>query len=695
MKTMKLFTLLAILQAVYFMQISQTMAAGDHAGPGGKPGIHFRIDNYDLDLNITPPFFSPGTLPEILVKLNHIDTHAPPLEAELYIKIDKKKMAGMEGTAMSNSGMNIPMDETGAAGGKEPGLDFGMIAEESEEFDLSAFEKLEPRQMTGTYGVRYPLPEAGQYDVILTVKSLGGKFFAEPVVYGTTIGYQAESKARRYRMYFVLGFIVLTSLVFIPLLRSRRLLGLQPGEPLNLLDIQGVKKFFKSKWFQPLFQIPTFLVFLVLIFIGFTDIQAGDKNLTTMLIWTIWWAGIIFTFVLLGRVWCMMCPFGAAQDIIGRRVSLNHNFPRPLRNIWLSTILFLALTWWDSYSGIVNKPALTAWLFIGFFAVSIVSALIYKGRAFCRYICPIGGLIGLYSMFSPLELRNKCMEVCRKDKIKGCIRGSASGHACPMFETPMTLDRNNYCNLCSECIKSCPEDNIVLRFRGFARDLWVTSKKYMDEAYLAMVLVGLTTLVTAEMIAPWHVWQDALIKLFPTGALGLTGHSAQETFIFTVLFTAGALVLPSLLLLLTSFAVHKSVGNGGVSIKKIFVNFSYMFIPVGISMHLAHNLSHLLTEGQLTIPAIQRAANKYLALNQGEPNWNLAPFMGFEAVFWLQMAVLVTFNIVSLYAGYRIAVNTFQEKALRAFIPMMILVLVFTLVNTFILGQPMSLRHTH
>ncbi len=136
--------------------------------------------------------------------------------------------------------------------------------------------------------------------------------------------------------------------------------------------------------YQPIFQIPTFIVFLVIIFVGLTDIQEGNKNVATMLTWTIWGAGVIFTFVLMGRVWCMMCPFGSAQDWLGRRVSLNKNFPRPLRNIWLSTFLFLGLTWWDSYSGIVNNPALTAYLFLGFFAVSIGTALIYKGRTFCR-----------------------------------------------------------------------------------------------------------------------------------------------------------------------------------------------------------------------------------------------------------------------------------------------------------------------
>ena len=78
-----------------------------------------------------------------------------------------------------------------------------------------------------------------------------------------------------------------------------------------------------------------------------------------------------------------------------------------------------------------------------------------------------------------------------------------------MFETPMTLDRNNYCNFCSECIKSCSQDNIVIRFRSFAKDLWVfAAKGIMDEAWLAMTLVGITIILTGEMVEPWHRWMD-------------------------------------------------------------------------------------------------------------------------------------------------------------------------------------------
>ena len=73
----------------------------------------------------------------------------------------------------------------------------------------------------------------------------------------------------------------------------------------------------------------------------------------------------------------------------------------------------------------------------------------------------------------------------------------------------------------------------------------------------------------------------------------------------------------------------------------------------------------------------------------------LRPLMGNEAIFWLQMLVLVLLNVLSLYAGYRIAEWFYGNKALRAFIPMALLAVFFMAVNVYILGQPMALRHTH
>jgi 4Fe-4S binding domain len=180
----------------------------------------------------------------------------------------------------------------------------------------------------------------------------------------------------RGRMLFVLGTIILSGIAGAGILYQRRSLKLTPGQKLNLLDIPCVRRFLKSAWFQPVFQVPVLAVFLVIIWAGLFDIQQGDRNIATLLMWTIWWAAIIFTFVFVGRIWCMMCPFGAMQDWIGRLISMHMDFPRPLRNIYLSSFIFFGLTWWDGYSGIVNRPALTAYLLLAFFGAAIGMAIL-------------------------------------------------------------------------------------------------------------------------------------------------------------------------------------------------------------------------------------------------------------------------------------------------------------------------------
>ena len=680
-----------ILSALFITVLCIAAGGAAFGGEGHEASTalrEFRMDTAQVRFELKPGAFMEGRTPEALVTLADFMTGSPVLDAEIYILI------GNAEKTPSHAGHAAPPPS--GPGPVETGLDFGEAPPTPPaSADLSAFKKLLPSQVAGTYAAAYPL-QRGEYQFTLAVKALNGKTFAEPLIYGGTLSYAQASKAPFYRMLLVVVALLSSGLAGIWIIAQRKAAGIPQGQRLNLLDIPWIGRFVKSAWFQPVFQIPVLAFFLIIIAAGLFDVQAGDRNIATILMWTIWWAAIIFTFVFVGRVWCMMCPFGAAQDWIGRLVSFNRDFPAPLRNIWLSSFIFFGLTWWDSYSGIVNKPALTAWLLIGFFAVAVSMAIVFKGRSFCRYVCPIGGLIGIYSMFSPVELRNRCVETCRNHRVKECVKGTQKSHPCPMFVTPMTLDRNNYCNFCGECIKSCSQDNVVIRFRSFAKDLWVSARGYMDEAYLALVIVGVSLVVTGEMVEPWHTWMDAVGKLIPFDALGMASHAAREKTTFLIVMTIGSLLIPLLLLTLAALVVRRVTGpQSPLNLKDAVVQFAYMFIPVGLSMHLAHNISHLFKEGPGIVPAAQRALAAYTGIRPGEPDWNIAPLMGSESIFWLQMLILIVLNIFSLYAGYRIAARFYGNRALRAFIPMAALVIIFMTLNAFILGQPMALRHTH
>ena len=61
--------------------------------------------------------------------------------------------------------------------------------------DLSSFKKLQAEQIAGMFAVAYPLEEKGEYTFTLAIKSLSGKTFADPLIYGGKISYQEKSRA--------------------------------------------------------------------------------------------------------------------------------------------------------------------------------------------------------------------------------------------------------------------------------------------------------------------------------------------------------------------------------------------------------------------------------------------------------------------------------------------------------------------
>ena len=433
----------------------------------------------------------------------------------------------------------------------------------------------------------------------------------------------------------------------------------------------------------------------VVVFVGLADVQDGGVNLATKLTWTIWWAGIIFTFFLVGRVWCLACPFGALNEWAARLAGPLRRLPAAFRNVWWATAMFVLLTWADEQLGVVRSPRVTAGIVLFFAAGAVAIGLFYERRSFCRHLCPIGGLIGIYSMTAPLELRPKAAAVCAGDRDKLCYRGSEAAPGCPMFEFPGSLDRNNYCTLCARCVTGCSHDNLVLRFRTLGQDLWAAKRRLLDESYLAVVLVGLTLLVTAQMLTAWPDWVSGAARWLPGWVRGSLKPVTYLGLVESALLLGGSLVVGPLLVLAGAALADRLAGIHGLGVRRTFVAFGYMFVPVGLAMHLAHNLAHLLLEGGGIVPVVQRAVALYTPLSLGVPDWQVLPLAPGPAVALSQMAVVVGFFVLSLVAGHRLSLRVYPDPrtASRALVPMAALAVLFTLAGIVLLNLPMGMRH--
>jgi len=165
-------------------------------------------------------------------------------------------------------------------------------------------------------------------------------------------------------------------------------------------------------------------------------------------------------------------------------------------------------------------------------------------------------------------------------------------------------------------------------------------------------------------------------------------------FVESSLLLGGSLLVIPLLVLGGAAVANRLAGESGLGLRRTFVLFGYMFIPIGLGMHLAHNLAHLLLEGSGIVPAAQRALALYTPLSLGEPNWQSAPPPA-AVVGLLQMVVLVAFFVLSLIAGHRLAAGAYPDArtAGRALVPMAVLSFVFTAAGVVLLNLPMGMRH--
>ena len=99
----------------------------------------------------------------------------------------------------------------------------------------------------------------------------------------------------------------------------------------------------------------------------------------------------------------------------------------------------------------------TAW-FIGLIFLVILFLNRIRPRFWCRILCPLGALLGIFSRFSILRLE--------KDKEK-CTECRLCSKTCQGAASPMPGEdwENAECLMCFNCFDSCPEDALSFRFR--------------------------------------------------------------------------------------------------------------------------------------------------------------------------------------------------------------------------------------
>jgi len=421
------------------------------------------------------------------------------------------------------------------------------------------------------------------------------------------------------------------------------------GRRVELTKNRLVKRMLRWRGFQPLLMLITLFGFVLAVMTGLFGTPVGSKNFAIIFVWIVWWALLKIVLVpLTGRLWCTMCPIPAPGEWLQRRgivkrgsepLSLAKKWPRRLDNVWLQNIGLLAVTVFSPI--ILTLPSVTGIVLLTFIVIAVVLSLVFERRVFCRYFCPVGGFVGLYSLVSPLELRVKDPEVCRNHREKECYLGSAEGYGCPWMVKPWRLQRNAYCGLCTECLKTCPKDNVAINLRPFGSDLLVESGRGLGEAYNALIMLTAALVYSAIFLGPWGWLKDW------ASAASVSGRALYAA----VFLIINLLAVPGLFLLAAALSKVVS-GVRGKSIRQLFTNYSYALVPMGLSMWIAFSFSFLFVNGSYALSVISDPFGW---------GWDLFGTRAFPwtpvligLVPYLQVATLAVGLVFSIYIAYRI-----------------------------------------
>ena len=370
--------------------------------------------------------------------------------------------------------------------------------------------------------------------------------------------------------------------------------------------------------------------FVLTLLAGYMGAPNPYKNISIVMVWVIAWVGIAYLSALLGNVWSVLNPWSTLfrwAQRLGLK-TLDRPYPAWL-GAWPGFIQLFVFAWLE-----INWPGSGVPLKIAV-ALTIFTAITWIGMyLFGRMTWAQNG--GIFVMVFALFGRLGIFEM-RDGKLH--LRPPAVGL---ISQRPATFSE------------------------------------------IAFVVLILAT-VTYDGFTETELFQTWALALFEPlqglGALAVPVVSTIGLASFPLIFIAAYLIVAAF--------VH-AMGDTAVSFERVAGTFVYSLVPIAIAYHLAHYLSLLLFEGQNVFALISDPFGL---------GWNLfgtaayrvdITIMNAEFLWFFSVAAIVLGHVAAVYLAHVEAMRLFatRQAALRSQIPMLVLMIGYTMISLWIVAQP-------
>lgn len=429
------------------------------------------------------------------------------------------------------------------------------------------------------------------------------------------------------------------------------------------------------------------LVFVLVVVAGYFGNESPLKNFAPTVVWILWWVGFAFACALFGNLWALVNPWAIFYDAAvafrrairpGAAVPAHRPYPERL-GVWPAVILFLGFAWMELVWSGGEKPFNIA------LSVTIYSVITWVGMWwFGKHAWLRGGeafsvVFALIARFAPTEVRVTDTTVCAACGSADCMSPAAD------------------CIDCLDCHERAADAQRTWGLRPYAVGL--LRDRPVHGSLMVFVLLMLST-VSFDGIKETPFWQNMFDALFESetaqpvlyGLYQLTGDAAAS--VETIALAVAPLVFMAVYLLFCwLMIVVVRLGGGqtdGVTVLRLGGLFVLSLMPIALAYHLSHYLSFLMIPGQLIIPLISDP------LGYGWDLFGTAAYridigvINTRAIWYTAVAAIVIGHMIAVYVAHVVSLWTFDDRrsALLSQVPMLVLMVGYTMVSLWILSQP-------